>query len=194
MSDWMQVLLASIAVLLAVAWYLSYTAARLDRLHAKTEGALSALDAQLVRRAEATMELAASGALDPASSMLLAEAASLSLERHTEHPISDDPLDGQSFAGREGVESDLTSALSAALPAEVVADVRADDDSLGRGAITRLEAAGLRVQLARRFHNDAVREVRRVRAKAVVRAFRLAGHAALPEPLEFDDDYPRSAT
>ena len=39
---------------LIVAWYLSYTAARLDRLHARVEGALSALDAQLVRRAEAT--------------------------------------------------------------------------------------------------------------------------------------------
>jgi len=39
-----------------------------------------------------------------------------------------------------------------------------------------------------RFHNDAVREVRRVRAKGAVRVFRLAGYAALPEHVEFDDD------
>lgn len=194
MNDWIQVLLAVIAVALAVAWYLSYTAARLDRLHAKTEGALSALDAQLVRRAEAAMELAASGAIDPASSMLLAEAASASLERHTEHPITDDPLDGQNFAGREDIESDLTGALTAALQPDVVASVRRDPQSLGGDALDRLEAAGLRVQLARRFHNDAVREVRRVRAKRVVRAFRLAGHAALPDHLDFDDGYPHNAT
>ena len=50
-----------VAVLLGVAWYLSYSAARLDRLHTRAEGALSALDAQLVRRAEATLELANSG-------------------------------------------------------------------------------------------------------------------------------------
>ena len=71
-----------VSVLLAVAWYLSYSAARLDRLHARVEGALSALDAQLVRRAEATVELANSGALDPASALILAAAASESLEAH----------------------------------------------------------------------------------------------------------------
>ena len=51
-------------------------------------------------------------------------------------------------------------------------------------------SSGLRVRLARRFHNDATREVRRVRDKRSVRAFRLAGHAHLPEPVEFDDDLP----
>ena len=65
------------------AWYLSYTAARLDRLHARVEGALAALDAQLVRRAEATLELVNSGALDPATALLMAAAASESLEAPT---------------------------------------------------------------------------------------------------------------
>ena len=40
-----------VCLLLVIAWYLSYSAARLDRLHAKVEGALSALDAHVVRRA-----------------------------------------------------------------------------------------------------------------------------------------------
>jgi hypothetical protein len=149
-------------------WYLSYSAARLDRLHAKVEGAVSALDAQLVRRAEASLELA-----------------------ETEHPLRDDPLDGQHFAGRESVESDLTWALEAALPEQTVTLLR-EGDSDAAAALARVEAAALRVQLARRFLNDAVAEVRRVRAKWVVRAFRLAGYAGLPEPVILDDDLPSS--
>ena len=45
--------------------------------------------------------------------------------------------------------------------------------------------------MARRFHNDAVIDVRRVRRKTVVRVFRLAGHAELPSTIEFDDELPR---
>jgi len=146
-----------VTVLLGVAWYLSYSAARLDRLHARVEGALSALDAQLVRRAEATVELANSGALDPASALILAAAASESLEAHNGR-VGDDLLEGQRVAAG--------------------------------AALVRVEAAGLRVQLARRFHNDAVKDVQRVRRKAVVRWFRLAGHAELPATIEFDDELP----
>ena len=180
-----------VAVLLGVAWYLSYSAARLDRLHTRAEGALSALDAQLVRRAEATLELANSGAVDPASALMLAGAASESLEAHNERALEDDLLDGQSFGAREVLESDLTEALQAALTADVVAVLRAEGtDTLGASALQRVEAAGVRVQLARRFLNDAVTDVRRVRRKPVVRLFRLAGHADLPRTVEFDDELP----
>ena len=186
-----------VAVLLGVAWYLSYSAARLDRLHTRAEGALSALDAQLVRRAEATLELANSGALDPASALMLAAAASESLEAHNERAVEDDLLDGQSFGAREVLESDLTEALQAALTADVVADLRGgvadlggEADALGASSLQRVEAAGVRVQLARRFLNDAVTDVQRVRRKWVVRWFRLAGHADLPGTVEFDDELP----
>jgi len=178
-----------VAVLLGVAWYLSYSAARLDRLHTRAEGALSALDAQLVRRAEATLELANSGAVDPATALLLAGVASESLEAHNERPLEHDLLEGQSFAGREGVESDVTEALQAALTPDVVEQIRLEVGP-GAPALQRVEAAGVRVQLARRFHNDAVTDVRRVRRKWVVRVFRLAGHAELPRTVEFDDDVP----
>ena len=53
-----------------------------------------------------------------------------------------------------------------------------------------MKATGLRVQLGRRFHNDAVTDVRRVRRKWVVRVFRLAGHAAMPRTVEFADELP----
>ena len=188
--DILQIATTVALVLLAVAWYLSYSASRLDRLHAKVEGAVSALDAQLVRRAEATLELATSGALDPATSLLLADAASEALERHTHQPLSHDPLEGQTFAGREDTETNLTEVLRAVLQEDTVAALRADVDGVGADGLSRVEASALRVQLARRFHNDAVREVRRVRTKWVVRLFRLAGHAALPHRVDFDDDLP----
>ncbi|QGN57370.1 hypothetical protein [Nostocoides sp. HKS02] len=179
----------AVALLLGIAWYLSYSAARLDRLHARVEGALSALDAQLVRRAEATLELANSGAVDPASALMLAGAASESIEAHNERALEHDLLEGQHFAGREVLESDLTLALQAALSAPVVDELRASEGP-GLPALERVEAAGVRVQLARRFHNDAVKDVQRVRRKAVVRVFRLAGHADLPRTVEFDDELP----
>ena len=192
MIDALQVATFVVVVLIAVAWYLSYSAARLDRLHAKVEGAMSALDAQLIRRAEASLELANSGVLDPASALLIADAATESLERTTEHPVTGDLLDGQHFGGREQVESDLTAALEAALPESLVNDLRESDGDLVSDTLGRVASSGFRVQLARRFHNDAVREVRRVRAKRSVRLFRLAGYAALPEPVEFDDAVPQS--
>ena len=178
-----------VSVLLGVAWYLSYSAARLDRLHARVEGALSALDAQLVRRAEATVELANSGALDPASALILAAAASESLEAHNGR-VGDDLLEGQHFAGREVIESDLTEALQIGLTGPVVDQLRREPGVAAGAALARVEAAGMRVQLARRFHNDAVKDVQRVRRKAVVRWFRLAGHAELPQTSEFDDELP----
>jgi hypothetical protein len=188
--DVLQVATLVVIVVIGVAWYLSYAAARLDRLHAKVEGAMSALDAQLVRRAEATLELANSGALDPASALLLVDAATESIERTTEQPVDEDLLDGQHFGGREATESDLSANLRAALTDETVLALRAVGNDLVEEALERIAASGLRVRMARRFHNDAVREVRRVRAKWVVRAFRLAGYAVLPEPVEFDDDLP----
>ncbi|HET8601625.1 MAG TPA: hypothetical protein VFL99_14955 [Segeticoccus sp.] len=168
----------AIAVLVAIAWYLSYSAARLDRLHARVEGSLSALDAQLVRRAEATLELAGTGALDPASSLILASAATESLETGEADPTA-----------RSAVESNLTRALELALVPEVVRQV-GQGDELGREALERVRAATQRVQLARRFHNEAVVDVRRIRRKKVVRWARLAGHAELPRTVEFDDELP----
>ncbi len=180
---------AVIAVLLAVAWYLSYNAARLDRLHARVEGALSALDAQLIRRAEAVLELANSGALDPGSSLYLADAASESLEATNERSLEHDLLEGQHIGGRESIESDLSQALQMSLTAEAISHLR-EDAVHGQAGLDRVAAAGVRVQLARRFLNDAVTDVQRVRRKLVVRLFRLAGHADLPQTVEFDDDLP----
>ncbi|AKT52808.1 hypothetical protein ADJ73_11855 [Arsenicicoccus sp. oral taxon 190] len=166
-------------VLLLLAWRLTYQAARLDRLHARVEGALVAVDAQLVRRAEAAQELSASGLLDPATSLFLASAAADALDAEDEHAV-----------GRTEVETDLTQALDLALPPETVDALRRDGERGGRVLLQRLRSACTRVQLARRFHNDAVVDVQRVRRKRLVRVFHLAGRAALPQTIEFDDRLP----
>jgi hypothetical protein len=171
-------ILIAIALAVLVAWYISYGAARLDRLHARVEGALSVLDAQLVRRAEATLELANCGALDAASALILAGAASDSLEAETTDQSS-----------REAIESDLTQALELALGKEALRRLRADE-VVGAPVLHRVGAANQRVQLARRFLNDAVTDVRRVRRKPGVRLLRLAGHAELPQTFEIDDELP----
>lgn len=167
-----------VVFVIVMAWYLSYSAARLDRLHARVEATSAALDAQLVRRAEATLELANTGQFDAASGLILAAAAAESLATQEGDP------------DREAVESDLTDALHVALGPTVIQALRASDQPTAE-TLTRVVDAGTRVQLARRFHNDAVVDVRRVRRKAVVRFFHLAGHAQLPATMEFDDELPR---
>ena len=168
-------ILAALALATFAAWYLSFSAARLDRLHARMEGAHSALDAQLVRRASVSLQLATSGLVDPATALLLADAA------HEAREV--DELE------REVAESDLTRALLAAFAEpDVLATLSADP--FGRELAQELASACLRVQLARRFLNDAVGGARVVRRKWVVRSLRLAGHAPWPPTFEIDDTPP----
>ena len=129
-------IIAALALVIFLAWYLSFSAARLDRLHARVEGALSALDAQLVRRASVSMQLATSGMLDPATALLLADAAHEA--REAKEPE------------REQAESDLTKALLAAF-AEPDVVPALDADPVGRALAQELAAACLRVQLARQI-------------------------------------------
>ena len=96
MPWWFWLLVAFIVI----ASYVAATSNRLDRLHARLDAARAALDAQLVRRSAVTLEIAASGLLDPATSVLLASAA------HEARASSGDE--------REIGESELTGALRAA--------------------------------------------------------------------------------
>lgn len=194
---------ALLVVLVALAgWFLSYTAARLHRLHTRVEGTLAALDAQLVRRAEAALELAGSGRLDPAASFVVADAAGTCLDVSTDGLGARD-WEEASLAARESAEDDLTAALRLVVgeldgstdPAESGAGrLGAAERSKSEGpggpgppgapgdmdVLARVLDAHDRVRLARAFYNDAVRDVRWLRGRAVVRACRLAGRAELP--------------
>jgi hypothetical protein len=176
-------LVVAAVVLLALAWYLSYSASRLDRLHHRVEAARAQLDTQLVRRAEAAVELATSGLLDPATGLLVAGAASDALAAGEQ----EEPGDEGDAADRETAESDLSRALSVALEDDE-ALVEARRSGVGTDLLQRLSSSGHRVQLARRFHNQAVADAQRVRRKRVVRWAHLAGRAALPQTFEMDDE------
>ncbi|BFO19923.1 hypothetical protein SHKM778_63110 [Streptomyces sp. KM77-8] len=88
-----------LVALVAIGLYLSWTAGRLDRLHARIDAARAALDAQLLRRASVAQELATSGVLDPAASIVLYEAAHAARQAAEEQ--------------REVAESELGQALRA---------------------------------------------------------------------------------
>ena len=167
------------AALVAAALYLSWTAGRLDRLHARIDAARAALDAQLLRRASVAQELATAGVLDPAASIVLYESAHGARKADPEQ--------------REVAESDLSQALRAVFAEpDAVTEIR--EAPGGTAAIGELTQAVRRVPLARRFHNDAVRAARAVRRHRVVRWFRLAGHAPFPLAFEMDDEPPVALT
>jgi hypothetical protein len=142
----------------------------------------AALHAQFQERANEVLALASSGRLDPASSMVLADAADTAagLARRT----------GPAFdASRCAAESALTKALDAALAGPgVVEEVQAQPD--GERTMGELAAAVQKAAWSRRFHNDAVRSCLAVRRQRLVRLFRLAGSADLPRTVELDDEVP----
>jgi hypothetical protein len=168
-----------LVVLVAIGLYLSWTAGRLDRLHARIDAARAALDAQLLRRASVAQELATSGVLDPAASIVLYEAAHAARQAEEEQ--------------REVAESELSQALRAVFAeAPQVEAVR--EAPGGEEAARELTEAVRRVPMARRFHNDAVRAARALRLHRKVRWFRLAGHAPFPRAFEMDDEPPTALT
>ncbi|WNB87338.1 hypothetical protein [Cellulomonas sp. ATA003] len=201
---WAEWALLAAAVLVVAVWAVWVEASRLDRLHRKVAQSRATLEAQLVRRATAAVELASTGVLDPVSSVLVGEAAFASLDAGATGggPLAPVPADLALLVAEESpssaeaaarpwaplpaadrglVESELSATLRAALDdPEEVGELRAEPG--GDELLAALAAAWFRVQLARRFHNEAVAQTRRVRGKALVRWLRLAGHAPCPSP------------
>jgi hypothetical protein len=178
---WTLIVLAILAVVLW-GFYVSWRASRLDRLHNRVEAARTALDLALVRRASAASELASSGLLDPATSLLLADAVRRAREA--------DP------AERDLAESDLTRALRATLGDPVFrkelvgGDWAANHQTANHGAaelIAEVEAAAQQVFIARKFYNDLAGRTVYARRRPLARALRLAGRAELPGFFDMDD-------
>jgi hypothetical protein len=160
------VLLLGIALVVGlVGLWLLWTAGRLDRQHLRLDAARASLDAQLARRAALASEIASSELLDPASSLLLLEAAG----RSRSGP--DEAVD------RWQAESELTAVLrESGLPSPA-------DDPL----VAELVDSARRAAMARRIHNDLAVATRGLHDRRRVRWFRLAGHAEPPDLVEFDD-------
>ncbi|MEE6272173.1 hypothetical protein [Georgenia wangjunii] len=191
--------LVAVLVLVALGWLLWLQASRVDRLHRKVLRSRTTLEAQLAQRASAALELATCGALDPVESVILADVAQRAAASAPAGVVHDG-LEGAADAGepeellvpdvdRGLVESELSRTLRAVL-AEHPAGEDLVADPLATAALDRLEGAWYRLELARRFHNAHVTEVRRLRAQPIVRLLRLAGHAPMPVAFDMDDARP----
>lgn len=153
--------IAAIVFLLTLvigSWLVS-AANRLDRLHVRTDAAWAGLDAALARRAVVSRAVAVAGCLSPES----AEALRARADAAERAPRSE----------REAAESELSRLLDSL-----------DWTVWPRPLADELADAGQRVMLARRVHNDAVRDTKALRARRWVRWLRLAGTAPLPEYFE----------
>jgi 8-oxo-dGTP pyrophosphatase MutT (NUDIX family) len=148
-----------VVVLLLVGLWAFQTANRLDRLHVRYDLSWQALDGLLARRAVVARAVAVDaygGGPDGKRLAALADAA----ERAPR-------------TAREAAENELSAALALVHPA-----------SLPVALVAELADAEARVLLARRFHNDAVRDTLALRERPAVRILRLGGTAALPTYFE----------
>lgn len=160
-------LLVTLLVLstLLAAWF-SWTAGRLDRLHLRCEAADVALRSALLHRSAVAVELAGGGLGDPASALLLLEAAHQAREA--------------TGPDKWLAESELTRTLQLVdLPPESA-------DPL----VAELRDAARKVSVARRIHNDLVASTLALRSRRRVRWFGLTGRAEPPVMIDFDDAVP----
>jgi 8-oxo-dGTP pyrophosphatase MutT (NUDIX family) len=151
------------ALVAAVGSWAIRAAHRLDRLNVRYDLSWQALDGALARRAVVARAVAidaygGAARRSPLGKRLAALAdAAETAPRHA----------------REQAENELSAALAIVNPT-----------SLPAGLIAELADAEARVLLARRFHNDAVRDTLALAERSTVRAFRLGGTAALPSYFE----------
>lgn len=150
-------------VLVAGVWAYS-TANRLDRLHVRGDRALQALEAALARRAVVARTVAAS--------LLACDDPAVAKQAHGVVALAD-RTEQVDWTERETAENRLAATLSAidvtTLPPQLVAE---------------LADAEARVLIARRFHNDAVRDTLALRTRRLVRLLHLGGTAPLPTYFE----------
>ncbi|GAB3450843.1 membrane protein [Streptomonospora sediminis] len=182
MPGWTSAVALAVAALVLLSAYVSWRAGRLDRLHTRVETAYAALDAALLRRGAVVLELASSPALEPASAVLLGDAAGQARRAH-----------GRGRSARELAESNLSRALRAVVDEPGFATELALSHGGNEDVFAEVEAAAKRVLLARRFYNDAVAGIREARSSRLVRLLRLAGSAPMPEFFEMDDEPPAGA-
>ena len=159
-------LLVLLVVLLLVGAWAYQTAHRLDRLHVRYDLSSQALDGALARRAVVARAVAVDAYGNGPEGRRLAALA--------------DTAEQASRNAREAAENELSGALALVDPA-----------SLPAALVAELADAEARVLLARRFHNDAVRDTLALRERRPVRWLRLGGTAALPSYFEIAEQADR---
>jgi hypothetical protein len=161
--------IVTLFVVALCAWYLSYSATRLDRLHHRVETSWANLDGLLQRRAAIAIEIARSEISDPASAMLLTFAAHQAREA--------------SVRDRSQAETGLSGALGILI--ETSTDISGE---IEKDLIRELRELTEKIKMAVAMHVDAVTRTQLVRRKWINRIFRLAGTAPEPVTYEFEGD------
>jgi 8-oxo-dGTP pyrophosphatase MutT (NUDIX family) len=157
-----------IVVLVVSALVALQTANRLDRLHIRYDLSWQALDGALARRAVVARAVAVDAYRGRPEGKRLAALA--------------DAAERAPRTSREAAENELSAALA-----------MVDPTSMPVALIAELADAEARVLLARRFHNDAVRDTLALRERRPVRWLRLGGTAALPSYFEIAERAARAA-
>ncbi|HEY7592962.1 MAG TPA: NUDIX domain-containing protein [Actinophytocola sp.] len=169
MSTGLLITLLAVALVVAVVvgLWLAATANRLDRLHVRTDAAWAALDAALARRAVVGRAVAAAMRLDNVGGGANGGVAADKLRAVAERAEQTERSE------REEAENALSLQLAGV-----------DRGKLPLALTAELLDAEQRVVIARRVHNDAVRDTLGQRRRRAVRWFKLAGTAPQPEYFE----------
>lgn len=193
LSPWL--LLAIVFAVIAlgvVAGFAITRARRLDRLHQRILASRDSLSRLLLRRASEADLLSRSAGLENSG---LADAARAYIQDGGDQ-LTTDGLDRRTAAQRQGDRVEVAarleraSALSRAIRETLTLEerVRIASDSQAAARLEALDATCYRIELTRNVHNVDVAGVRALRSARMVKLLRLAGHAPIPEPIDFDDD------
>ncbi|BDD82907.1 hypothetical protein TPB0596_26700 [Tsukamurella pulmonis] len=149
-----------VMAVLVVAALAYQTAHRLDRLHVRVDLSFAALEAALARR----------------SAVARAVAASIPADRGPTLRAAADRAENAAPEDRMPMENRLSAAIGAI-----------GIENLPRSLVAEIADADTRVTMARRFHNDAVRDTRALRGRRFVRWLHLGGTAPMPQYFDIVD-------
>ena len=193
LSPWLLVAIVFTVIALGVVAGFAITRARrLDRLHQRILASRDSLSRLLLRRASEADLLSRSVGLENSG---LADAARAYIQDGGDQ-LTTDGLDRRTAAQRQGDRVEVAarleraSALSRAIRETLTPDERARtaSDPQASARLEALDATCYRIELTRNVHNVDVAGVRALRSARMVKLLRLAGHAPIPEPIDFDDD------
>ena len=193
LSPWLLVAIVFAVIALGVVAGFAITRARrLDRLHQRILASRDSLSRLLLRRASEVDLLSRSVGLENSG---LADAARTYIQDGGDQ-LTTDGLDRRTTAQRQGDRVEVAtrleraSALSRAIRETLTPEERARiaSDPQASARLEALDATCYRIELTRNVHNVDVAGVRALRSARMVKLLRLAGHAPIPEPIDFDDD------
>jgi 8-oxo-dGTP pyrophosphatase MutT (NUDIX family) len=153
--------LVAVVLLIGGVWAFQ-TASRLDRLHVRYDLSWQALDGALARRAVVARAVAT-------------DAYGRSAPGHRLRTLAD-VAERAPRSAREAAENELSAELTLV-----------DPESVPVALVAELADAEARVLLARRFHNDAVRDTLALRERPLVRWLHLGGTASMPSYFEISE-------